>query len=456
MITSKGYKITLNEENTKHAKACILRSKIKSDYPGPPLKIICYRKSPYFYYLPRHYGISYLGYPKEEPKYTQTPIDVTFNGSLREYQKEVITKTQENFQNKELMGGVWSLSTGFGKTGCALYMISLMKVKTIIIVHKQVLLDQWIERIEQFLPNARIGLIQGPIIDTEDKDIILAMIQTLSRKDHPKETFKDISFLIVDECHMICSKTFNSVLFKIQTKYRLGLSATPERKDGFDKVLNFHLGPIIISKHNNLYKPEIEVYKTPSTDVSIELNRFGKVNSPKLITDIALDKDRNEFIISILLEKVKEDRKILVFSDRVAQCEYLNESFSKKEKVKESDTFIGKKKKHELNKALEADVIFATYGICKEGFDCPRLDTLLFATPKSDVVQAVGRILRQQNKRDPLVLDLLDNSFGNLKGQYYKRKKWYHSKDYQVTFNGEQVVKKKEEYIEPIRKCLIK
>ena len=327
-----------------------------------------------------------------------------------------------------------------------------MNVKTIIIVHKQVLLDQWKERIEQFIPSAKVGLIQGPTIDVEGKDIVLAMVQSLTRKEYPRGLFACFGMMIVDELHCICSQTFSEALFMIQTRYRLGLSATPKRKDGFDKVFLYHMGPTIVELHSNLIEPEIKFFFSPVLKgIEVVNNNFGKVNLPKLITDIANNEERNDYIITIIKEVMKEDRKMLVFSDRLKQCKTLNFLFKRVITDKTCDTFIGEKKKEELKKALEADVIFATYGICKEGFDCPSLDTLLFATPKSDVIQAVGRILRRKNKFHPVVIDIVDKQFGTLKGQYYKRKQYYNKKQYKQT----QTIKHEQSDKKP-KKCLIR
>lgn len=449
MLTSRGYRIPL-EGSAKHMKKLTIYSQARSDFPGPRPRVICYRRSNNFLYVPRYYGIENIGKPEIKQE-KENSINVHFNGTLRDYQKDIVEKTLENFK-KGPKGGIWSIATGGGKTACALYMITAMNIKTIIIVHKQILLDQWKERIKQFIPNAKIGLIQGSIIDVEGKDIVIAMVQSLTRKEYPREIFKTFDMMIVDECHCICSQTFSEALFMIQTRYRIGLSATPQRKDGFDKVFLYHIGPIIIELHNSIVEPEIVFSFTPEIkDIEVVNNNFGKVNLPKLITDIANHSERNKFIINIIKEVMKEERKMLVFSDRTAQCKTLDKLFKKEITQKTSDIFIGEKKKEELQEALKADVIFATYGICKEGFDCPSLDTLLFATPKSDVVQAVGRILRQKNTFHPLVFDIVDKQFGTLKGQYYKRKQYYKSKNYVIT--GQENNQKKEE---KINRCLIR
>ena len=142
-------------------------------------------------------------------------------------------------------GGCLALHTGFGKTCLALYIISALKKRTIIIVHKEFLMRQWIERIEQFLPEAKVGKIQAKTIDVEGKDIVICMLQSLSMKEYNKELFKGYGLTIVDECHHISAEVFSRAFFKIVTKYTLGLSATIKRKDGLTKIIKWFLGDIV-------------------------------------------------------------------------------------------------------------------------------------------------------------------------------------------------------------------
>ena len=133
-----------------------------------------------------------------------------------------------------------------------------MKVKTLIIVHAEFLLEQWVSRIKQFLPDARIGIIRQNKCETEDVDISVGMIQTIINREYPKDFFKSYGMLQIDETHHVGSKTFSSIFYKVQTKYHLGLSATPERKDGLSKVIYWFLGPQIITIKRETNKPNIQ------------------------------------------------------------------------------------------------------------------------------------------------------------------------------------------------------
>ena len=439
--TSRGYRVPRDPITYQTIKRDLtIFSESPQEIPGPKPRITAFKADSKYIYVPYSYGLKRWGKPKKRFKQEVEKINLQFNGKLRDYQEKIIDKTTSTFQTDQ-KSGLWSLGTGLGKTAMALYMISILKVKTLIMVHKKILLDQWVERISEFLPKARIGIIQGPKTDIEDKDIVIGMVQTMTQRDYPFGTFKSFGFMALDEIHNFSAKTFNDIFFRVQTKYVLGLSATIKRKDGFEKVLYHHLGDIIYDMHLTIVEPEVLIYHLePNDQIEMSLTRFGKTNLPALVTDLGQNDTRNSILTRYILDKVKENRKILVLSDRVYQCERLHEFIQKNCKSGHiSDTFIGKKKKEELEKAMKADIILATYGIFKEGVDCPKLDTLLFATPKTDIVQALGRILRQKNSNHPEVIDIVD-SIGPLKNQYYKRNRYYKSKGYKITHylqNGE-------------------
>ena len=383
-----------------------------------------YRISKSKIYLPRYYGItnygtapSSLGLPQE--------INLSFEGTLRDIQEQTIKETINNYNLHG--GGLVSLDTGLGKTVVALKLISLMKVKTLIIVHAEFLLEQWIERIKQFLPDARVGVIRQDRCEYQDTDIIVGMIQSITkRENYPKETFDGLGQLIVDECHHLGSKTFSSIFFKIQTKYMLGLSATPERKDGLSKVIYWFLGPQIVYIKRESDKPSIRFVFNDTENYIEQFNRLGKLNNPTMITDLTIKKERNQLIINTI-KIYSPGRKILILSDRREHCEFIDAQL--KLLGISSGLYLGGMKTDQRALSVKCDVIIGTYQASGEGFDVPELDTLILSTPKSDVQQAVGRILRQKNKNEPIVIDIVD-SFSIFKAQYYKRRKFYKSCGY--------------------------
>ena len=393
-----------------------------SNEPAFPI----YRISKTKIYVPRFYGIEKYGDYKVDKVGKGESINLEFQGTLREVQQTTIDETM-----KHNFCGIISLGTGLGKTVVALKLISILKVKTLIIVHADFLLEQWRERIGQYLPTAKIGIIKQKVCDIEGNDIVIGMIQTIINREYPKGTFDSFGCMIIDETHHEASRTFSTLFFKVQPRYLLGLSATPERKDGLSKVFYWFLGKQIVFIKRDIGNPTIQFIMNDTTGYGEKFNRLGKVNLPEMLTDLSLKKERNEFILFHIRQLLKQDRKILLLSERREHCKYFEKI------LKEFTTvglYLGGMKTVDRNISTQCNVILGTYKAAGEGFDVATLDTLILATPKSDVEQAVGRILRQKNVNEPLVLDIVD-SFSIFKGQYYKRRKFYKESEFEIVKN---------------------
>ena len=198
--------------------------------PVQPSPFPVYLESTKKFYIPRVFGINTFGIPNENRVEKGDTINIKFNGELRQPQQNVIDKYIEATKNNGY-GGLLDLYTGFGKTVLGLKIISELKVKTLIIVHKGFLVDQWIERIQQFLPDARIGKIQGQIIDIDNKDIVLGMLQSLSMKDYPEDQFKSFGLTIVDECF-----PFNTLIHTNEGPQYIGDLYNKWERNGFRVV----------------------------------------------------------------------------------------------------------------------------------------------------------------------------------------------------------------------------
>jgi len=427
-LSPRGYSLLLKSlpshflENIK--RDLYVKPLENPNFPGNTQGFPVYRLSKSKIYVPRYYGITNYNEPKVN-KFTEIDtIEVPFVGNLREIQQTTVDKTLDVLGLYG--GGIISLDTGLGKTVVALNLVSLLQVKTIVIVHAEFLLEQWVERIKQYLPTARIGIVRQAKCEVENVDIVVAMLQTVINREIP---FKGFGLLCQDEAHHVCAQSFSSIFYKIQTKYMIGLSATPDRKDGLTKVLYWFLGPQIVNIKRETNKPTIRFVKTITENYTEKLNRIGKINSPEMITDLSKKKERNYLIIRLIKFYITENRKILVLSDRREHCEYLC-NFLKVENIS-CGVYLGGMKTDERKVSVETSVILGTYQASGEGFDVPELDTLILATPKSDVQQAVGRILRQKNTNFPLVVDIVDE-FSIFKAQYYKRKRFYKQNDFKI------------------------
>ena len=188
-----------------------------------------YQESEKKLYVPRYWGINMFGLPKTIKIQYGANINLKFNGTLRDYQEKVLNEYLkainfgiDDINNKGNGSALIELWTGAGKTVLGLKIIEVLCKKTIIFVHKSFLKDQWIERITQYLPNAKIGLIQGPIIDIENKDIVLAMIQSVSMKSYPDTLFDSFGLSLYDECFKGSTLIYTSGgCVKISTLYNL-------------------------------------------------------------------------------------------------------------------------------------------------------------------------------------------------------------------------------------------
>jgi len=214
LYTKRGYAIykkyysskTLN----KTKKDLMMTPFSLNDFNNKPPAFPIFLESPQKLYLPKHYGFTEFGTPDNIKIDRGEPIELKFNGSLKEQQMEVVNKfldsciLNDNFDPRELLtktnGGIVSVGCGWGKTVFGLYIIAQLSRKAIVVVHKEFLMNQWKERIKQFLPGARVGTIQGKTIDIDDKDIVLCMLQSLSQKEYDIDLFDSFGTIIIDEC----------------------------------------------------------------------------------------------------------------------------------------------------------------------------------------------------------------------------------------------------------------
>jgi superfamily II DNA or RNA helicase len=522
-LGQKGYTIPKNELSIEKQVQIRKDLTIKPFTLGSPLNdtktFPAYRESPSKFYVPHYYGIEHFGPPKQYNITEGHNINLEFNGNPRDYQVSVINKFLEHCENVSYGGGLLELHTGWGKTCAGLYIISKLKKKTIIIVHKEFLMNQWIERIQHFLPNARIGKIQGPIVDIENKDIVLCMLQSLISKDYEQKIFNEFGLTIIDEVHHISSQSFSNSLFKLVTKYMLGLSATMDRKDGTTDVFKMFLGDVIHKaerKNDILVEVRAINYKVDDDEFNDTILDFrGNPQNSSMITKICEYNRRTEFIIKTLcdfiqvdnvpnevihkykmdmdnsipnclmcnknnnylvkntccdevkycllcLENIKGDKKerpkcpnckkVLKYEQNYIENKYVKplqhthviimahnlnilHYIYKKMVCKNLASvgyYIGGMSESELKKSEKKQVILASYSMCSEGLDIPTLNTEFLITPKTDIVQIVGRILRAKHEfSHPIIYDFID-SHDLFQRQWLKRKAYFKKQNYKI------------------------
>lgn len=293
-------------------------------------------------------------------------------------------------------------------TTVALALSAHLKVRTMIVVHKEFLANQWVDKIQEFCPGATVGRVQGDAFDIE-KDYVIALIQTMSQREFDRKAFDSIGLLIVDEAHHIGAPAFSQFMFKICPKYTLGLTATPERKDGLTRLLYWFLGPEFFRVERvNQGTTRVQPlhYMSEAFKEAPPVTRFGKINMAGMVSAVTELEDRNLLIVRTVDKALEENRRVLVLSDRREHCFDLHKRLGSK-----SGLYIGGMKENDLAISAQKSVVVATFQLAHEGLDIPVLDTVILATPKSDIKQSIGRIMRETvgKLNDPLIFDIVDH-----------------------------------------------
>jgi len=410
----KGIKSYLTLDNPKYVEA-----KKRDYYTGNiEPKIYCYREDSQYLYIHRGYMGNLLSflcrngleYTLIDDRRVLPEVDFTFHGDLREYQSKTVNDAlQKHF-------GVLVAPCGSGKTVMALSIVVRRRQPTLIIVHTKELLNQWGDRISQYLGMSKkeIGIIGNG--KESIKAVSVGMVQTLAKRnlDEIREHFGQI---IADECHHTPASTFTEVVSAFDCKYMLGLSATPYRRDRLNKLIYTTVGNVTaevkdLDVQDNIIKPEIIARET-----SFYYDYKKDSDYVPMITALIEDPARNEFIISdVVYESQDENNYSLILSDRKAHCEEL--AFILEGQGIECAVLTGdlsKKKRESVVRDIEdgsLKVIFATGQLAGEGLDLPKLNRLFVTTPirwKGRIKQYAGRVMRQaEGKNDAKIYDYVD------------------------------------------------
>ena len=395
-----------------------------------PVIVKAYQETENSFIVPKHWGLNNISNNIIDKQYNGKTIDIKFNGELRPLQKEIMAEVLPKLQ--KLSGGVLCLPCAAGKTVLSLYLASLFKVKTLVIVHKGFLVKQWKERIGQFT-NASVGMIQGTKLDI-NKDIVIGMLQTVAKDKHSRDIYNDFGLVIFDEAHHAPSQYFSKALPIISSKITIGLSATPKRSDGLEKILYWYFGEI-------LYKAKTEIINSVIVKIckyTINHDKFkeyympnGEVNRALGINKLTTIGRRNKMIVDLLEQVMKEkNRKVLILSDRVEHLDALKNRIDSRN-IGTTDYYIGGMKDEKLKIAEKAQIILGTYPMASEGLDIPDLNTLFMATSRREVEQSVGRITRKLGEVRPIVYDIVDQ-IDWIKKQGAYRKKFYKKKGFEI------------------------
>ena len=402
-------------------------------------------------------GISY----KIEDKRTQgRKLNISFRGKLRESQISAMETMLENET------GILHAATAFGKTVVCCDMIARRGISTLILVDRADLMNQWIKRLDEFLDideelpeyqtktgrtrkrKSLIGNLQGAH-DTLTGIVDVAMIRSLKKKDGFHPMLKEYAQVYFDECHHAASESAIEVLQEINAKYVYGVTATPKRGDGKEKINEFLLGPIryrftakdraeeqnidhlVYPRFTRTVKPH-HLSKTPYGNDAYELIRNNDVRDEQIIRDVAycVQAGRTPVVLTKYVDHAnKLSERLKKYADRLILLTGANGTKARREQVEE------------LNKVDDSDslILVGTGSLLGEGFDFPRLDTLFMATPVSGenvVEQYVGRLNRDYDgKENVIVYDYVDSHIPKFDKMYAARLKAYKKIGYELCVN---------------------
>jgi superfamily II DNA or RNA helicase len=375
-----------------------------------------------------------------DERFAGHPIDLKFSGQLRPEQLEAAAAIAEYDD------GILCAPTAFGKTALAAWMISQRKVNTLVLVHRQQLLDQWQARLAMFLnlPTKSIGQIGGGKSNPSGC-VDVAIIQSSHDKTGVKDFVAEYGQVIVDECHHLSAFTFEQVMKQVKAKYVLGLTATPERKDGHHPIIYMQCGPIRykLSARSMTSSSPFEHEVIPRLTEFCVPPEQADTTIQELYAGLVDDTARNELIVGDLLRAVQDGRSPLLLTARTEHLKYFETTLANKvENVFVLKGGMGKKQRQSIAEAITSvpegnpRVILATGSYIGEGFDDARLDSLFLAMPiswKGTLQQYVGRLHRLHDaKRVVRVYDYVDSKVLMLARMYARRLKGYSAIGYRI------------------------
>ena len=398
-----------------------------------------YLESDKFLLLPRNFPIQQYMFDYEIEDRTHEGEDIDISHIIRprsESQEKAINYILNNDN------GILQLSPGVGKTVITIYMIATRKKKSLILVHRDSLADQWKQRLKDFtdISDDQISRLRsGSFEDDLQKPIIIATTQTFislltrKRKEFLIELDKaNIGIFVADEVHTsVGAPTFSECSIHMPSKYTYGLSATPYRYDGNGDIIEFHLGDIFSDEDSE---------GTMSARATVLLLDY-EIDTPKRFKYIRwggqfqrarylnLMKKSKPFLNTIksLMDKIKKDRNIILIAERIKLIDELYDwlNFQNKSRFYRSATLA------ELNKSFT----FATPGKCRDGIDAPWKDTVIMTSPISNIDQLSGRVLRSYpDKPTPIIIDMVDYGCTDISKTFYNRMRFYENKKWPVQY----------------------
>lgn len=376
----------------------------------------------------------------KDERFVGNKIEVKFNGSLKEEQQIAINHMLK-YDN-----GILCAPTGFGKTVIGCKLIAERKVNTLILVNKIQLLNQWKDRIKEFLDVKEVGEISSKKKNITNV-IDVVSVKSLWNNGNVLDIAKNYGMIIIDECHHTAAYTFEQAINTGNAKYVYGISATPERENGHTPIIKMQCGDIRYKvdslKFNKKLNIPMKVIAKKShlnfTNQNIDNYELNEINDL-----IAKDIIRSENIIKDIKKEYDNGKNILVLTERLELMNYIYDKLSKyTNNIFKYYGGIGKKiiksymeLNNQINENKDNKIIVATGSYIGEGFDDSKLDVLFLTMPISGqtrVTQYAGRLHRQDsNKKEILIYDYIDDNFSKTRNMFLKRKKTYEKLGYEI------------------------
>lgn len=371
---------------------------------------------------------------------------IKFNGKLKSQQAKAVTALLDKDN------GVFVASTGFGKTVTGLALIAKRKINTLILVHNRQLAEQWLERIKVFLTNVEVGSLLGGK-DKLSYQVDVATYQSLVSRNglDIKPAIEQYGQIIIDECHHLPASNYEALIKSAHARYIHGLTATPKRQDGLEKLMHFQLGGVVFKATTSNHKFEQHV-KVINTIIGFPKSWEDPEQKPhisEVYKYLVLNQQRNQLIIKAVIESVNNKRTIMILTERKEHITILAEMLTSEGinvielhgsiSAKQRQQRIEKLQQHDPNADTSENdrnnrfVILATGKYVGEGFDLPYLDTLFITLPiawKGILAQYAGRIQREWSTKKVIqVYDFVDD-YITLKRMWAKREKGYKALGY--------------------------
>lgn len=375
-----------------------------------------------------------------DKRFKGNKIEINFKGQLREEQQLALNEMLK-YDN-----GILCAPTAFGKTVIGCKLIEERKVNTLILVNKLQLLTQWKERIKEFLDVEEVGEISGKKKNITNV-IDVASIKSIWNNGDVSDITKNYGMIIIDECHHTAAYTFEQAINTGNSKYIYGISATPERENGHTPIIKMQCGDIRYKVDALKFNKELNIpmkVMVKHSHLSFVDSKIDNYELNEINDFIAKDILRSEKIIRDINNEYNNGKNILVLTERLEHLEYIYEKLNKStNNVFKYHGGIGKKilknyddLTNKLNENNENKIIVATGSYMGEGFDDSKLDVLFLTMPISGetrVTQYAGRLHRKnENKKEILIYDYVDDNFPKTRNMFLKRKKTYEKMGYEI------------------------